>query len=98
MLAWTDDWGGEKGEATVLGGGRLDPKELGFYFSLAQVGMEMVVPIGIGLALDRYFEWKTPWGIIVGAVLGLLVGLLHLVHLLNRGPPNGSEKRPQDQP
>jgi F0F1-type ATP synthase assembly protein I len=59
------------------------PRELGHYFALAQVGMEMVVPVAIGLALDHYLGW-TPWGVVGGAVLGLAVGLVHMVALLNR--------------
>ncbi len=67
-------------------------RELAFYFSLAQVGLEMVVPIGIGVALDSYLNWA-PWAVVTGAVLGLLVGLTHLVALVNQqnrsGPSNG---------
>jgi hypothetical protein len=60
-----------------------DSKELGFYFSLAQVGLEMVLPIVLGLALDYYFSWA-PWATVAGAILGLAGGLAHLVLLLNR--------------
>ncbi len=58
-------------------------REMGFYFALSQVGLEMVVPIGVGIALDRYLGWA-PWGTVAGAVLGLVVGLVHLVVILNR--------------
>ena len=60
-----------------------DRRELGFYFSLAQVGMEMVVPIGVGLALDHYLGWR-PWGAIGGTVFGFVGGLFHLLQLVNR--------------
>jgi F0F1-type ATP synthase assembly protein I len=60
-----------------------DPKELGHYFALAQVGLEMVAFIGIGLALDYYLSWS-PWGVVGGAVFGLVAGLAHLVALTNR--------------
>jgi F0F1-type ATP synthase assembly protein I len=53
----------------------------------------MVVPVGVGWALDAWLDWR-PWGIIVGAVLGLVVGLSHLVVLTNRAnkkPPSGKE-------
>ena len=69
--------------------------EMGFYFSLSQVGLEMVVPVGVGIALDRYLQWS-PWGVIGGAVAGLLVGFVHLVVVLNRHDQGGagpSERR-----
>ena len=64
-------------------GGQPDQKELGFYFALGQVGLEMVVPIGIGIAIDSYLNWS-PWATAGGAVLGLFGGLTHLVVLLNQ--------------
>ena len=72
-----------------------NPKELGFYVSLAQVGLEMVAPIGLGLVLDHYFGW-TPWGIIAGAILGLVGGFAHLVALLNRQNEPDAAKRKRD--
>ena len=57
--------------------------ELGYYYSLAQVGLEMVVPLGIGLVLDHYLQW-TPWGVIAGMLLGFVGGLAHLILLVNR--------------
>lgn len=66
--------------------GPIDPKEMGRYFAIAQVGLEMVVPVGIGLALDYYLAWM-PWGTIVGAVLGLACGLIHLIALTNKDNP-----------
>ena len=62
---------------------RSDPSEMGFYFALAQVGFEMVVPIGVGLALNWWLDWGA-WLVIVGAVLGVVGGVTHLVALLNR--------------
>jgi len=59
------------------------PRDLGRYFALAQVGLEMVVPIVIGLYLDTKLGWS-PWGVVGGAVLGLAGGLAHLVLQLNR--------------
>ena len=74
----------------------LDPKEMGFYISLAQVGMEMAVPPAIGVWLDSRFGWQ-PWGVIVGAVLGFTAGILHLIQLVSRrqdgdsaGPKQGA--------
>jgi F0F1-type ATP synthase assembly protein I len=65
---------------------RLDPenpKDIGYFLGLSQAGIEMVVPVGIGVALDSYFNWA-PWGAAVGAVLGLTIGLTHLVLMANR--------------
>jgi F0F1-type ATP synthase assembly protein I len=71
--------------------GSPDQKNLGHYIALAQVGMEMVIPIGIGAALDHYFKWS-PWGIVGGAVFGLIGGISHLVALANRENPSDSSK------
>lgn len=60
-----------------------DPKEQGFYFSLAQVGGEMAAPIGLGWVID-YYAGTSPWCIVGGAVFGLVGGLLHLVYELKR--------------
>jgi F0F1-type ATP synthase assembly protein I len=68
--------------------GPIGPREYGHYISLAQVGLEMVAPIGLGLVLDHYFNWS-PWGVVGGAAFGLVGGLAHLVTLANR--PNGSD-------
>jgi F0F1-type ATP synthase assembly protein I len=68
-----------------------DRKEIGHYVALAQVGMEMVGPIGVGLALD-YFIGCSPWGVIGGAVLGLVGGIAHLIHLSNRQDQSDSSK------
>jgi F0F1-type ATP synthase assembly protein I len=73
-----------------------DPKELGHYYSLAQVGLEMVVPVALGLWLESYFDWR-PWGVVVGAVVGLVTGVTHLVAILDRGHKNGSPKQRQDK-
>lgn len=79
--------------------------EMGRYLQIAQVGFEMVVPVGLGMAADNYLGWS-PWGILGGAALGLTVGLVHLVHLANRqddlpdsgGPPgSGPGNRPSSE-
>jgi F0F1-type ATP synthase assembly protein I len=63
--------------------GLPDSKELGYYFALGQVGLEMAAPVAIGAGLDHYFGWS-PWATVAGAALGLFGGLAHLVTLLNR--------------
>lgn len=64
---------------------------MGLYFTLAQVGMEMVAPLVGGLFLDDQFGW-TPWATVIGAALGLVGGLVHLVMILNR------PQKPRDEP
>jgi len=75
-----------------------DPKELGRYFALGQVGMEMIVPVVRGLVLEAYFPPWRPWGVVIGAVLGLTTGLAHLVVITNRREQNGSAKPRRDNP
>jgi F0F1-type ATP synthase assembly protein I len=77
--------------------GPINPREYGHYISLAQVGMEMAAPIGIGLAVDYYLDWS-PWSVVVGAVLGLVGGLAHLVVLMNRQDPRHSSQTRRDRP
>ena len=74
-----------------------DRKEMGRYVALSQIGLEMVAPIIAGLLVDHYLGW-TPWALIAGAVLGLVGGLVHLVHLSNKldakdSPPSDREPR-----
>ncbi len=69
-----------------------DPRELRRYFALSQVGLEMVAPIGVGLALDYYLGWS-PWGAVVGAILGFVGGLTHLIVLVNRPKDNEDSKK-----
>jgi F0F1-type ATP synthase assembly protein I len=62
---------------------------------LAQVGLELAAPAAVGLLLDNYFGWQ-PWGVICGAVLGLLAGLAHLVALSQKFDKiSKDEKRPE---
>lgn len=68
------------------------PREFGRYLMLAQVGIEFVSPLVIGLFADHYLGW-TPWGTVTGAVLGLVGGMTHLVVLLNR-----QDKEPPPRP
>jgi F0F1-type ATP synthase assembly protein I len=76
-------------------GSPSNSEEMGYYFAIGQIGLEMVVPVGMGMAADRYLGWK-PWGTVVGAVLGLAGGVFHLVHMANRGEGKSSPKRRQD--
>ncbi len=63
--------------------GPTGSRELGRYFALSQIGMEMVAPIGLGLVLDYWLGWS-PWCAVIGALLGFVGGLTHLIVLVNR--------------
>jgi hypothetical protein len=62
--------------------GLPDPKEMRFYLSLAQVGTEMVGPLLVGLLLDWLLGWL-PWATVVGAVLGFVGGMMHMISMLS---------------
>lgn len=79
-----------------MSSGPPNPSEFGTYVELAQVGMEMVAPLGVGLALDFYFHWS-PWGTVTGAVLGLVAGIGHLVSILNRQDQSRQSSRRPDE-
>jgi hypothetical protein len=72
-----------------------DPQEIGYYFTLAQIGLEMVVPILGGLVVEYYLGGR-PWGVIAGAALGLFGGLPHLLVLLNLQHDRDSSKPRRD--
>jgi ATP synthase protein I len=68
------------------------PRELGYYFALAQVGLEMVLPATIGVFLDQWLN-TIPWITIILAIFGFAGGLFHLVSLLNRKQRDESSDR-----
>lgn len=70
--------------------GGPSPRLLGWYYALAQVGLEMVVPIALGWWLDSKLG-SEPWLLVVGVMLGLAVGIVHLVALANRRPPEDEQ-------
>lgn len=70
--------------ATPSGSGRKP--EQSDYRALALAGTavtEMAAPIIIGAWLDNKYGWA-PWGLTVGAVLGIVGGIAHLVWVANR--------------
>lgn len=72
---------------------RPDPESMKKYFAYSQIGLEMVVPIVLGLLADNNFGWS-PWGVVVGAILGLVGGLAHLIHLTRKqSEPSSSSKQ-----
>jgi len=70
-------------------------RELGILFALGQVGMEMVVPIGAGYLADRALG-TLPWLAASGAILGFVVGIVHLVVLVNKLDRSDSATGPDD--
>ncbi len=73
-----------------------DSRETGFYFALAQVGLEMVAPMLLGLGLDYAFGWM-PWATVIGLGVGAVGGMLHLILMVRqhdaekrRRPPGGA--------
>jgi F0F1-type ATP synthase assembly protein I len=72
----------------------LNPREYGHYVTIAQVGLEMGACVGVGLILDRYLDWA-PWGVVGGAVFGLIAGIAHLAALANRRDDDSQHRRDQ---
>jgi F0F1-type ATP synthase assembly protein I len=58
--------------------------------------MEMVVPIVVGLLMDRWLG-TTPWLMVGGVVLGFVGGFAHLMAILQRIDRTDAEK-PRDRP
>ena len=59
------------------------PRELGYYFALAQTGVEMVLPAVGGFFLDDWLG-TSPWILCLAAVLGFGAGFLHLLMILKQ--------------
>jgi F0F1-type ATP synthase assembly protein I len=70
--------------------GLPDSREFGFYFTLSQVGMEMVAPTCLGAVLDSYLG-TMPWATVIGFVFGFVGGFIHLLLMIQR---HNAEKRP----
>lgn len=68
-------------------------RELGIYFTLAQVGVEMVVPLLVGLVIDHYAAWG-PWATVGGMIVGFVGGISHIVLLSNRQNSLQNKKKP----
>lgn len=54
-----------------------------YLMALSQVGLEMVVPIALGVGLDRWLG-TVPWLMVAGVFLGLFGGLIHTMAILRR--------------
>lgn len=70
------------------------PRAMGYVIALSQVGIEMVVPIGLGVILDRWMG-TAPWIMVGGVLLGLFGGLAHLMVIVNRMDRSDSRKPPK---
>ncbi|HQR43747.1 MAG TPA: AtpZ/AtpI family protein [Gemmatales bacterium] len=57
---------------------------------LSQIGMEMAIPAGIGVGLDFWLK-TMPWCTVVGAILGPILGFIHLMSILH--PPADTAKK-----
>jgi F0F1-type ATP synthase assembly protein I len=75
--------------------GPPDPQEMGYYLTLGQIGLEMVVPVVAGLVIENYLGGR-PWGIIAGAAFGLIGGFTHMLILLNRQNDRDASKQRRD--
>jgi F0F1-type ATP synthase assembly protein I len=74
-----------------------DPRQLGTYYAIAQVGLEMVVPIAFGWWVDGQLG-SAPWLLVLGVILGFVVGIWHLVALTrNNGAPNDKPERDEER-
>ena len=60
---------------------------------ISQIGMEMAVPVGIGVGLDFWLK-TMPWFTILGAILGPTLGFLHLLSLINPSSEDKTESKP----
>jgi hypothetical protein len=71
-----------------LGTGPGRYPEIGRYAAFAQVGFEMVAPVGLGVWLDVRYD-TLPWLTAIGALVGFTGGLVHIFALLKRFEGNG---------
>jgi F0F1-type ATP synthase assembly protein I len=71
-----------------------DSRELGYYFTLAQVGLEMVAPLIVGLVLDYYLD-TGPWLAVGGIIIGFIGGITHIVALTHRHDAEARDRTPR---
>ncbi|PYQ57540.1 MAG: hypothetical protein DMF53_22375 [Acidobacteria bacterium] len=75
-----------------------EPKPGSDLSKLAGIGFELAAAVGgfvfVGYLVDRHFR-SAPWGVLIGAILGLVGGMYNLIRqtlLATRGPANESKK------
>ncbi len=74
---------------------RPDPKIMSQYLAYSQIGFEMVGPILLGLLLDHWLE-SAPTCVTIGAILGLVGGMAHLIHMVRKSQQKDSSQSQQD--
>jgi F0F1-type ATP synthase assembly protein I len=74
-----------------------DQREMGYHLALAQVGLEMVAPLVIGLVID-WLVGTMPWFAMGGLVLGFVGGLTHLVLLSKKHDAMTRKDRGESKP
>jgi F0F1-type ATP synthase assembly protein I len=67
------------------------------YFSLAQVGVEMAAPVGIGWWVDQHLGWF-PWLTALGAISGLVLGFANILMVVNRPDEPPTQTRDSTEP
>jgi len=67
---------------------------MGIYLSLAQVGLEMVAPLVVGVVIDHYAGWG-PWATVIGIIVGFVGGISHIVVLSRK---QDEARRGNDKP
>lgn len=60
---------------------------------ISQIGMEMAVPVGLGVGVDFWLK-TMPWFTIIGAILGPTLGFIHLLALIRPPSDKESESKP----
>jgi F0F1-type ATP synthase assembly protein I len=72
-------------------------RQLGYVIAISQVGLEMVVPIGLGVALDVWLG-TLPWISVVGVLLGFFGGMTHLMVLVSHMDKTEKSEPPPREP
>jgi len=72
-----------------------ESKVWALYVSIGQIGLEMVVPIALGLLLDRWLG-TLPWIGVAGVFIGFFGGLFHLLKMVEKIDRTKPPKPPQD--
>lgn len=60
---------------------------------ISQIGMEMAVPVGLGIGVDYWLK-TLPWFTIVGALLGPTLGFIHLLSLIRPDKKDETGEQP----
>ena len=60
-----------------------NPREMGYMLAISQIGLEMVAPIALGVAID-FWIGTLPWLTIAGVFLGFFGGMAHLFVMVKR--------------